>query len=164
MKILFWTLLLLTQLAYGGVRTCKDDALWRNMGAGVWVWTPQAQGDISRRNQGHVLATSVIVDGGEAMVIDPGPSHRHGERTLAWVRCRWQSEVKWVINTHAHAENVLGNSAFKQKQSAGRLLEKTPLSPSCQHDLFQRRDPIKTSLVGLGFGERHNPRPCHIVT
>lgn len=121
MKIFFWTLLLLTQLAYGGARTCKDDALWRNMGAGVWVWTPQAQGDIGRRNQGHVLATSVIVDGGEAMVIDPGPNHRHGERTLAWVRCRWQSEVKWVINTHAHAENVLGNSAFKQKQSAGRL-------------------------------------------
>ena len=121
MRAILWSLLLLTPFAYGSARTCTDDGQWRNIAPGAWVWSPQGQGDISPRNRGHVRATSVIVHQGEAMVIDPGPSHQHGERTLAWVRCRLKSNVKWVINTHAHAENVLGNSAFSHLQRRGRL-------------------------------------------
>lgn len=113
--------MLLAPFAYGAARTCPGDEHWHPVGSGVWVWAPKEQADISRHNLGHVLSTSVIVDGGDAMVIDPGPSHLHAEKVIAWVRCRWQSNIRWVINTHAHAENVLGNSAFWRMQRSGRL-------------------------------------------
>ena len=84
---------------------------WRSLAPGVWVWEG-AQAEISANNRGHVAPTSLVVDGGEAAVIDPGPSFLHGERVRRSVACRFQAQVRWVVNTHAHAENVLANSAF----------------------------------------------------
>jgi glyoxylase-like metal-dependent hydrolase (beta-lactamase superfamily II) len=59
-----------------------------------------------------VAPVSLVVDGGEAAVIDPGPSQMVGERVRESVACRFHARVRWVVNTHAHAENVLGNSAW----------------------------------------------------
>ena len=59
-----------------------------------------------------VAATSVLIDAGEALVVDPGPSLRHGQRVRASLACRFKARVRWVANTHAHAEQVLANSAF----------------------------------------------------
>jgi glyoxylase-like metal-dependent hydrolase (beta-lactamase superfamily II) len=84
---------------------------WRSLASGVWVWEG-GRGDIDARNRGHVAPTTLVVDGGEAAVIDPGPSFLHGERVRRSVACRFQARVRWVVNTHAHAENVLANSAF----------------------------------------------------
>lgn len=121
MKHGLWLLLLFLQVGSAWGKACVHDEHWREIASGTWVWLPTVQADISTSNRGHVLATSVIVDRGDAMVIDPGPSHRYGQQVLDWVRCRWQAQVKWVVNTHAHAENVLGNSAFANLQRAGRL-------------------------------------------
>lgn len=94
---------------------------WQAVVPGVWVWQPERVGEISTANAGHVVPTSVVVSGVEAMVIDPGPSHRHGLRVRDSLACRFGAQVSWVVNTHAHAENVLANSAFADALAAGRL-------------------------------------------
>lgn len=94
---------------------------WQAVVPGVWVWLPDTVGDVSTANAGHVVPTSVVVSGGEALVIDPGPSHRHGRRVRDSLACRFGAQVRWVINTHAHAENVLANSAFADRLEQGAL-------------------------------------------
>lgn len=94
---------------------------WQALAPGVWVWPPEAPGEVSPLNGGHVAPTTALVSGAEALVIDPGPSQRHGARVRQSLACRFQAEVRWVINTHAHAENVLANAAFADLAAAGRL-------------------------------------------
>ena len=94
---------------------------WQAVVPGVWVWTPDAVGEVSAANGGHVVPTSGVVSGREALVIDPGPSHRHGLRVRDSLACRFGAQVRWVVNTHAHAENVLANSAFADRLAAGQL-------------------------------------------
>lgn len=85
---------------------------WQAVAPGVWVWAPAMAADISVENAGHVAPTTAVVDGAEALVIDPGPSHAHAWRVRQSLACRFGARVRGVINTHAHAENVLGNAAF----------------------------------------------------
>ena len=94
---------------------------WQAVAPGVWVWQPGSVGEISTANAGHVVPTSVVVSHGEALVIDPGPSHRHGLRVRDSLACRFGAQVRAVVNTHAHAENVLANSAFADALAAGQL-------------------------------------------
>ena len=93
---------------------------WRAVAPGAWVWLPPDGGDVSAANAGHVVPTSVLVSGRQALVIDPGPSHRHGERLRHALACRFGAQVRWIVNTHAHSENVLANSAFAADVAAGR--------------------------------------------
>jgi glyoxylase-like metal-dependent hydrolase (beta-lactamase superfamily II) len=94
---------------------------WQALAPGVWVWLPEAPGEVSVLNSGHVAPTTALVAGAEALVIDPGPSQRHGARVRQSLACRFQAEVRWIVNTHAHAENVLANAAFADWAVAGRL-------------------------------------------
>jgi glyoxylase-like metal-dependent hydrolase (beta-lactamase superfamily II) len=81
--------------------------------AGVWVWEGH-RADVSPDNRGHV-ATSVVLVGERAIaVVDPGPSLAHGTTLREAIRCQFGREVDRVINTHAHAENVMGNTAFAE--------------------------------------------------
>jgi glyoxylase-like metal-dependent hydrolase (beta-lactamase superfamily II) len=75
---------------------------------------------VSAANAGHVLPTSVLVSGREALVIDPGPSQAHGERLRRSLACRFGAQVRTIVNSHAHSENVLANSAFADEVAAGR--------------------------------------------
>lgn len=94
---------------------------WQAVAPGVWVWQPPGAGDVTAANAGHVVPTSVVIGGREAMVIDPGPSNRHGQRLRRSIECRFKASVRWIVNTHAHSENVLANSAFADLAAAGRL-------------------------------------------
>lgn len=94
---------------------------WQPAAPSVWVWLPAAEVEVAQGNAGHVAPTAVVVDGGQALVVDPGPSHRHGLRVRESLRCQFGARVTWVVNTHAHAENVLANSAFADLQSTGQL-------------------------------------------
>ena len=94
---------------------------WQRVASGIWVWPAAENAEVSPANAGHVLPTSVVVSRGEAMVIDPGPSHRHGLRVRESLACRFKARVRWVVNTHAHAENVMANSAFADLLEAGQL-------------------------------------------
>ena len=98
-----------------------DAVPWQPVAPGIWVWPAAENGEVSPANAGHVLPTSVVVSRGEALVIDPGPSHRHGLRVRASLACRFKARVRWVVNTHAHAENVMANSAFADLLETGQL-------------------------------------------
>ncbi|PKO65741.1 MAG: MBL fold metallo-hydrolase [Betaproteobacteria bacterium HGW-Betaproteobacteria-16] len=98
-----------------------DAVPWQLVAPGIWVWPAAENGEVSPDNAGHVLPTSVVVSRGEALVIDPGPSHRHGLRVRASLACRFKARVRWLVNTHAHAENVMANSAFADLLEAGQL-------------------------------------------
>lgn len=110
-------------LAAGPSTDCQaaDAVPWQPAAPGIWVWPAAENGEVSPANAGHVLPTSVVVSRGEALVIDPGPSHRHGLRVRASLACRFKARVRWVVNTHAHAENVMANSAFTDLLEAGQL-------------------------------------------
>lgn len=99
---------------------CADNVPWQAVAPGVWAWSPPAPQEVSPSNAGHVVPTSVLIDGGEALVVDPGPSHRHGQRVRASLACRFGVQVRWIVNTHAHAENVLANSAWADRIEAGQ--------------------------------------------
>lgn len=94
---------------------------WQAVAPSVWVWMPARPGEIDAGNGGHVAPVTAVVDAGEALLIDPGPSHRHGERVRQSLRCRFGVRVVWIVNTHAHSENVLANSAFADAQARGRV-------------------------------------------
>ena len=100
---------------------CADDVPWQGVAPGVWSWSPPAEAEIAPANAGHVLPTSVVVHGGQALLIDPGPSNAHGQRVRRSLACRFGAQVRWIVNTHAHAENVLGNSAFADRVAAGTV-------------------------------------------
>ena len=100
---------------------CVDDVPWQPVAPGVWAWSPSQEAEIAPANAGHVLPTTVIVHGRQALLIDPGPSHAHGQRVRRSLACRFGAQVRWIVNTHAHAENVLGNSAFADRAAAGTL-------------------------------------------
>lgn len=117
--------LLAALLALGAERVraacAPDDTLpWRALADGLWVWDG-ANVDIDAGNRGHVAPTAVLIAGDRALLIDPGPSAHHAERVRRSLRCRFGAEVSDVANTHAHAENVLGNAAFADDAAAGRV-------------------------------------------
>lgn len=93
---------------------------WRSLGDGLWVWDG-ANAEIDARNAGHVAPTVALVRGPRALLIDPGPSARHAQRVRDDLRLRFGAEVVDIVNTHAHAENVLGNAGFADGIAAGRV-------------------------------------------
>ena len=94
---------------------------WQSVAPGVWVWQPARLAEISPANLGRVLPVSAVVDRGQALVVDPGPSHQQGLQIRDSLACQLGAQVRWVVNTHAHAESVLGNSAFADLQARGLL-------------------------------------------
>ena len=85
------------------------------LAAGVW----RIAGDnaaINAGNQGAIVNTGVIATGEGVIVIDPGPSQRRAVAIGALIRSVTAEPVRWIIDTHAHPENVLGNSGFAQAE------------------------------------------------
>ena len=120
-----------------------DAALpWQQVAAGVWVWSPSAAADVSAANAGFVMPVSALVDGSRALVIDTGPSFLHGMRVRSSLRCQVGATVFAVVNTHAHAENVLGNAAFADAEAIYALRETADAMaercPQCLESLTAR--------------------------
>jgi glyoxylase-like metal-dependent hydrolase (beta-lactamase superfamily II) len=61
-----------------------------------------------------VASSVALVGDTSVVVVDPGPSLVHGRTLRAAIRCQIGRETDRVVNTHAHAENVMGNSAFAE--------------------------------------------------
>ncbi len=119
---------------------CDTDtgAGWHTLAPGVHVWQPAVDQEPNAGNAGHVSPTTVLVHGQRAWVIDPGPSLRQGQRLVARVRCVWGAHIERVINTHAHADNVLANAAFADAQRTGRV---SVLATARTSDTMRQRCP-----------------------
>ena len=126
-------------------RRCTRDVPWRSVAPGVWSWNPVADAEVGPENAGHVQATTVVLHGGQALLIDPGPSHAHGWRVRRSLACRFGAQVRWIVNTHAHAENVLGNSAFADRLAAGTL--EILASPATRDGMARRCPDCLASLT-----------------
>lgn len=103
-------------LALSGLASAADcqtrpSRHWQGIAPGVWVW-PGAAEDIEPGNRGHVATQVLIAQGRRATLIDPGPGLAHGRQVMRSARCELGLEIDRVLNSHAHAENVLGNAAF----------------------------------------------------
>lgn len=79
--------------------------------AGVYV-ASSANAEMAYANAGEVVPTLVHVTGAGVLVVDPGPHLGWGRALLASIRRLTAEPVRWVVNTHAHPENVLANAAF----------------------------------------------------
>jgi glyoxylase-like metal-dependent hydrolase (beta-lactamase superfamily II) len=94
---------------------------WQRLAPGIWVWAPERVHDVSAANGGFVAPVTAVIDRNEALLIDPGPSRAHGLRVRQSLRCRFGARVTAIVNTHAHAEHVLANSAFVSERSRGSV-------------------------------------------
>ncbi|MGV0959226.1 MAG: MBL fold metallo-hydrolase [Limnohabitans sp.] len=81
----------------------------------------------------HAATTVVLGAGATVTVVDPGPSRQAGQALQRWLKCRQHARVVALINTHAHAEQVLANSAFAVSVSAtaGTILRMRQRCPDC---------------------------------
>ncbi|WP_354685056.1 MBL fold metallo-hydrolase [Cupriavidus necator] len=78
---------------------------------GIYV-ARAANAEAARANAGEVVPSLVHVSGAGVLVVDPGPQPGWGSALLAAIRALTPEPVRWVVNTHAHPENVLANAAF----------------------------------------------------
>ena len=86
---------------------------WRTISASVWAWMPDA-GDAGAPPQPVVA----VVDGGEALLIDPGPSAAHGQQVQQALACRFQARVRWVVLSHGDPDSVRGLQGLQMPDAA----------------------------------------------
>lgn len=75
-------------------------------------WPTQADTGSAPARPARLATMVVLGQGRQVTVVDPGPTRRVGRALQNTLQCRQQARVTAVINTHAHAEQVLANSAF----------------------------------------------------
>ncbi|WP_439669920.1 Glyoxylase or a related metal-dependent hydrolase, beta-lactamase superfamily II [Cupriavidus necator] len=78
---------------------------------GVYV-ARAGNAEVARANAAEVVPTLVHLSGAGVLVVDPGPQAAWGGALLGAIRALTPQPVRWVVNTHAHPENVLANAAF----------------------------------------------------
>ena len=66
----------------------------------------------NRRNKGLICNSAFIVTSAGVVVVDPGGSRQIGESLVREIRRRTQQPIRYVINTHHHADHWMGNDAF----------------------------------------------------
>jgi glyoxylase-like metal-dependent hydrolase (beta-lactamase superfamily II) len=103
---------------------------------------PAPIADADSSNRGRVVNTGFVVGRKGVIVIDSGANHRHGKAILAAVARVTRKPVKLLINTHAHPQNVLGNSAFAERgipilASAATVTAMAERCPGCLASLGQ---------------------------
>lgn len=103
-----------------GAAPCTDlPALaWQTVLPGVAVVHGQWHA-VTPDGRSHAATTVVLGQNADVTVIDPGPTYGVGQALQKDLKCRHPaSSVTRLINTHAHAEQVLANAAWVPEASA----------------------------------------------
>lgn len=114
-------------------------ARWQAIVPGVWIWPGAAQ-EIGPGNRGQVASQILLREGRSATLIDPGPSLAHGQLVRESARCALGLTITRVLDSHAHAENVLGNAAFagaRLEASAATVAGMRARCPQCLASITQ---------------------------
>lgn len=70
---------------------------------------------VARDPPHYAFSNSLVVDlGGELLVLDTQQSPAAAGALIAEIRARWAEPVRWVVNTHWHADHVYGNIAYRR--------------------------------------------------
>lgn len=75
-------------------------------------WPTRMATDRAVVHPDRIATTVVLGQGRDRAVVDPGPTLRVGQALQNSLLCRHGARVTAIVNTHAHAEQVLANSAF----------------------------------------------------
>lgn len=129
-----WLLIVLLWHAASQAATCdaQDRLALEPVLPGVSVvhglWPPVHAGRAA-----HAATTVVLGEGAEVTLVDPGPTRQAGQALQRVLKCHRQARVVGVINTHAHAEQVLANSAFRVSvaATAGTVVAMQQRCPDC---------------------------------
>jgi glyoxylase-like metal-dependent hydrolase (beta-lactamase superfamily II) len=116
---------------------------WTEVGDRCWV----------RRYDEWDLNVGLVVGTEGALVIDTRATTEQASELLAHIRELTDAPVRWVVNTHAHFDHVVGNSVFTgaamylhENAAAEENLEGTTFSVAKVIDLGDRR----VELLHLG--------------
>lgn len=94
---------------------------WQTVLPGVAVVHGQWHA-VTEDGRSHVATTVVLGQNAKLTVIDPGPTYGVGQALQKDLKCRYPTpSVTRLINTHAHAEQVLANAAWVPEASAERV-------------------------------------------
>ena len=103
-----------------GAAPCTDPPAlaWQTVLPGVAVVHGQWHA-VTPDGRSHAATTVVLGQNADVTVIDPGPTYGVGQALQKDLKCRHPaSSVTRLINTHAHAEQVLANAAWVPEASA----------------------------------------------
>lgn len=103
-----------------GAAPCTDppELAWQTVLPGVAVVHGQWHA-VTEDGRSHAATTVVLGQNADVTVIDPGPTYGVGQALQKDLKCRHPaSSVTRLINTHAHAEQVLANAAWVPEASA----------------------------------------------
>jgi glyoxylase-like metal-dependent hydrolase (beta-lactamase superfamily II) len=116
---------------------------WTEVGDRCWV----------RRYDEWDLNVGLVVGVGGALLIDTRATTEQASELLAHIRELTDAPIRWVVNTHAHFDHVVGNSVFTdaivylhENAAAEENLEGTTFSVAKVIDLGDRR----VELLHLG--------------
>lgn len=158
---------------------CPPNDALREVLPHVWVWPGEAA-DAHPGNQGRVSTSVVLLRPGTTpqasaptvTVVDPGPSLKAGLALAQAIRCRWGVGVAQVINTHAHADNVLANGALTPTGSTTPVLATATTAhtmaercPDCLDSLTQTvgADAMRGTQIVLPTATLHPGRPLPLT-
>ncbi len=104
-------LILAGSAAGATAQDARDPARVEEVASGLFV-RPGVHALSSETNAGGIANIGFIIGRDAVAVIDSGGSLADGEALLAAIEHRTELPVRYVINTHAHPDHVLGNAAF----------------------------------------------------
>lgn len=111
----FWALAACVQAHEDATAPGCPPVPWQPITAAVWAWWPD-----DRDPQSPPQPVVAVVDDGQAMLIDPGPSAAHGAQAQRALACRFQASLRWVVLTHGDPESVRGLQGL-QLADAGQV-------------------------------------------
>jgi glyoxylase-like metal-dependent hydrolase (beta-lactamase superfamily II) len=146
----FLFLLLLTLALPARAQPCEPHLRAQMVPVMKDVWfLPGVVEEVNPSNGGRVTGSVVFVSTNDVTILDPGPSLRHAQRLRRAVACLTRAPIRRILNSHAHAENVLGNHGFASATVAATRTTRENMRtrcPQCLHSMFERAG--KSAIAG----------------